>query len=276
MKRNFKETAAKLLSTFSTSEDSSFIVEVCKYFEIYPYLEGLIKDSGLKVINIDTGTGYSFLSEQEGNDARKVLFLEIIETALEVFEYCQASAIERENTKLAILSILFYQKDKQLFYDIHSSLEEHKRIKESTLSLLEKVLASRVNIKTSTKNKRLFPLDIAEEAIRIRFLSLHNEATRQAFILHYWCSYEQAFIAKHRQEHYGRGSPDPAWVYLNFRNWFMSGNWTTRWSKNKAIALNWPAVTKQSFQIFSKTSEEFSEESLKHYYQPTKKDFYHG
>lgn len=276
MKQNFKDKAAELSRTFSTSVDSSFIIDVCKYFEIYQYLESLIDNSGIKVINIDIGTGYAFLPKENANCADKVLFLEIIETALEVFEYCQHSGIDRETTKLAIMSILFYQKDKQLFYDIHSSLEEHKKLKASTLELLEKVLASRVNIKTSSKNKRLFPLDITEEAIRIRFLSLHNETTRQAFILHYWCSYEQTFIAKYRQEHYGRGSPDTAWVYFNFRNWFTSGNWTTRWSKNKAIALNWPALTKQSFQIFSQTSEEFSEEILKHYYQPSKKDFYHG
>lgn len=264
MKQNFKETAAKLSSTFTTSVDPTFIIDVCKYFEINQYLDGLIKVFEIKIINVDVGTGCAFLSEKEDNN--KKLFLEIIETALEIFEYCQHSSLDRETTKLAILSVLFYQLDKQIFQNIHSNLEEHKKLKVSTYDLLEKVLASRVKINTKGNNKRLFPLDVTGDAILIRFASLQSEQARQEFITKQWLAYQSPFIERYRQEHFTTRQPEISWIYFNFRNWFTSGDWTTRWSKNKAVALNWPAQAKRSIQIFSRSEEDFSEDSLKQYY----------
>lgn len=278
MTKNFKNTAAELVSTQSVSKNPTFIIDVCKYLEIEDYLNGYLNSLGFKIVQTDVG-GIFVSTDQRLNTLSnveqcigKTLFYESLEVALEVYEYCYLNKLDRTTIKNSIIGILMRYHDRfnyksgnaiSMLEYIHDSIKEHKRISEDSLVVVRKIITS----KATTKNKTVFPLDILEDAKRIRFLQAQAENERQSFILSIWAEYRERFELDFRNRSFSWSSSELGWTYFNFRAWLIAGNWTTTWAKNKAFCLNWNKKIKDSLEFFSKLDPEFSEASLAKFYQ---------
>lgn len=282
MTKNFKNTADRLVSTHSVSKNPAFIIDVCKHLEIEDYLYGYLNSLGFKITQSDMTAGFVStnqrlyaLPDKELWDGKTLLY-ESIEIALEIYEYCHLSKLDKTTIKNSIIGILMYYHDQfnyrsgksaDVLDRIHNEVKESKRITENSLGLVQKIIIA----KPRAKQKMVFPLDILQDVKRLRFLQAQSEGERQSIILPLWVEFRERFEQDFRYRSFSLSNSELSWTYFNFRAWLISGKWGTTWAKNKAICLNWNKKIKDSLEFFSKLEPDFSEDSLAKFYQSPKK-----